>query len=128
MTGPNPAAYDAAARDAAERALMRSFLPLHKRAFGTATGLVASLLVFGVTAAAVVRPSRDVPLGLLAYYFPGYDVSWKGAVIGAAWAGFSGFVMGWFLAFARNTLVGLLLIYIRTKAEMAQTRDLLDHI
>jgi hypothetical protein len=107
----------------------RAFLPLHKRAFGVATGTAASLLVFTATAAAVLRghePGLD--LSLLAQYFSGYSVSWSGAVIGAAWAGFVGFTMGWFLAFSRNVLVALMLIYVRTKAEFAQTRDLLDHI
>lgn len=115
-------------REAAAAQLTRSFLPLHKRAFGTATGLAAALVIFFGTVIALLRADHTLPLWLLQQYFAGYDVTWAGAVIGAAWGFFVGFVMGWFLAFARNVLVGLLIIYIRTKAELAQTRDLLDHI
>lgn len=117
-----------AVREAAAATLTRSFLPLHKRAFGTATGVAAALIVFFATAIVQLRGNHDVPLWLLQEYFAGYTVTWAGAFIGAAWAFFAGFVMGWFLAFARNFLVGMLIIYIRTKAEIAQTRDLLDHI
>ena len=122
------AAEQAAGREAAVTALTRSFLPLHKSAFGIATGTAAALLIFLATVVVLVRGDRDVPLWLLQQYFAGYRVTWTGAFIGAAWSFFAGFVMGWFLAFARNLLVGMLLIYIRTKAEIAQTRDLLDHI
>ena len=122
------AAEQAAGREAAVTALTRSFLPLHKRAFGVATGTAAALGVFLATAIVLLRADHDVPLWLLQEYFTGYSVTWIGALIGAAWAFFAGFVMGWFLAFARNFLVGALVIYIRTKAEIAQTRDLLDHI
>ena len=122
------ATEQAAERESAATALTRAFLPLHKRAFGIATGTAAALLIFFATAVVLLRGDRDVPLWLLQQYFTGYRVTWTGAFVGAAWAFFVGFVMGWFLAFARNLLVGMLLIYIRTKAEIAQTRDLLDHI
>lgn len=122
------ATEQAAGREAVVAALTRSFLPLHKRAFGIATGTAAALAVFAATVILLLRADHEVPLWLLRQYFAGYDVTWTGAFVGAAWAFFAGFVMGWFLAFARNFLVGLLIIYIRTKAEIAQTRDLLDHI
>ena len=124
MTAPHVSA-DAKSVDLA---LTRSFLPLHKRALGTATGVAAATIVFFATAIALLRADHSMPLWLLSQYFAGYSVTWTGAVIGAAWAGFAGFVMGWFLAFSRNVLVGLLLIYIRTRAELSQSRDLLDHI
>ena len=112
-----------------ELALERTFLPLHKRAFGTATGLVAAIIVFVLTVITVVRPGENVfGLGLLGQYFTGYTLSWSGAFVGAAWAGFTGFVMGWFLAFCRNAFIAILIVYVRTRAEFAQTRDFLDHI
>ena len=105
------------------------FLPLHKRAFGTAVGLAAALLHFVLTLLTMrIAPQSRLGLGLLSEYFNGYSVTWSGAFVGAAWAGFSGFVMGWFLAFCRNFAVAFLLIYVRARADLAQTRDLLDHI
>ena len=106
-----------------------AFLPVHKLAFGMATGLVAAIGVFLATAIYLNRdPEPGFYLGLLAQYFAGYSVSWQGAFIGAAWAGFSGFVLGWFLAFSRNLLLGVMLFAIRRRAEWDQTKDLLDHL
>jgi hypothetical protein len=110
-------------------ALTAAFLPLHKRAFGIATGSAAASIVFLVTSVYILRdPHPGFDLSLLAQYFAGYSVTWQGAVIGAAWAGFTGFVMGWFLAFGRNLLLATLLVVVRTRAELSQTRDFLDHI
>ncbi len=120
MTAPRPGQADP---------LRLAFAPLHKRAFGTATGVAAGLVVFLATAIYLLhepRPAFD--LGLLAQFFAGYTVDWRGAFIGAAWAWFAGFVMGWFLAFCRNLLLAGLLFVVRTRAELQQTRDFLDHI
>jgi glycosyltransferase involved in cell wall biosynthesis len=107
----------------------RAFLPMHKRAFGVATGVAAAVIVFLATVVTIVRhPQGDFGIHLLNQYFAGYSVSWPGAFIGAAWAAFTGFVMGWFLAFTRNLSIGVLVTVIRARAQLAQTRDFLDHI
>lgn len=110
-------------------ALAYMFAPLHKRAMGMATGIAAATLVFLATAVPLLQGSGDVfGLELLAQYFHGYSVSWPGAMIGAAWAGFMGFVVGWFLAFCSNIVLAVRLITLRARAEYAQTRDFMDHI
>lgn len=112
-----------------QNSLVIQFLPMHKRAFGTATGFTAALIIFLVTAATIiVHPDDAADLGLLAQFFAGYSLTWTGALIGAAWAGFTGFVMGWFLAFTRNFFVAGTILYLRARADLAQSRDLLDHI
>jgi len=109
--------------------LLLAFAPLHKSAFGAAIGLVAALLVFLVTALTLLQPDEHrLPLGLLAVYLRGYSVSWTGALIGAGWAGMAGFVFGWFLAFCRNLVLAISLFVIRTRAQLSETRDFLDHI
>lgn len=106
-----------------------AFAPLHKRALGMAFGTAAAVVIFLVTALYLLRaPDPGFDLGLLAQYFTGYSVSWPGAFVGAAWAGFTGFVLGWFLAFTRNLTITLLLFAARSRAELEQTRDFLDHI
>lgn len=106
-----------------------AFAPLHKRAFGLALGITAGLTVFLLTAVVVLRPEHPAPdLILLAQYFSGYEVSWRGAVVGAFWAGVAGFTAGWFLAMCRNLALGITLLVLRTRSEMDQTRDFLDHI
>jgi hypothetical protein len=116
-------------RQRQEEVVAAAFLPIHRVAFGVATSAAAAILTFLLTAIYLVRdPQPGFRLGLLAQYFAGYTVSWPGAFIGAAWAGFSGFVLGWFLAFSRNLLVGLTLFVIRRRAEWDQTKDFLDHL
>lgn len=106
-----------------------AFLPIHKRAFGIATGTAAAIVIFLITAISILRHSpTGLRLGLLSQYFAGYSETWLGACIGAAWAGFVGFVMGWFLAFARNLLLAVKLFVMRARAELSQTRDFLDHL
>jgi hypothetical protein len=106
-----------------------AFRPLHKRAFGTAIGAAGAVIVLAVTIVDVVRgPGTGLQLELLAEFFPGYTVTWSGALIGAAWASFVGFCFGWFFAFGRNVVIAVQLVLLRTRAEIAQTRDFLDHI
>lgn len=106
-----------------------AFAPAHKSAMGIAVGAVAALSCFLVTAVPLVRGRPDaLELELLSQYFYGYDVSWSGALLGAAWAAFVGFVLGWFFAFLRNALLAFRLVVLRARAELKQTRDFMDHI
>lgn len=105
------------------------FAALHKRAFGIATGTAAALVTFLMTAVYLIRnPRPGFDLGLLGQFFTGYSVSWLGALLGAAQAWVAGFVLGWFLAFTRNLVLAGLLFAGRSRAELEQTRDFLDHI
>ena len=109
--------------------LRLAFAPLHKAAFGAALGAAAAFLVVVSTAVILVRNSHQAfPLELLAVYFHGYSESWLGALIGAAWAGAASFVFGWFLAFCRNFVLAVSTFLIRSRAELFQTRDFLDHV
>ncbi len=105
------------------------FAPLHKRALGFGVGAASALLTLLMTAVPLVTGTTDeLSLHLVAQYFNGYTVTWPGAFVGAAWAGFVGFVAGWFVAFARNAVLGIRLVVLRARAEFMQTRDFLDHI
>ena len=109
--------------------LTLAFAPMHKRAFGIALGSVAGFLLFGMTAVFLLRRPDPAPdLGILGEYFYGYTPSWRGAFVGMLWGFFSGFVAGWFIAFSRNLTIAVLLFVGRTRAELAQSRDFLDHI
>ena len=111
------------------RELALAFAPLHKRAFGIAVGSAAGLLVFALTAFQLLRRPAEAPnLWLLSHYFSGYAVTWAGAFVGLAWGFVSGFVMGWFVAFARNLVLAVWMLALQTRAELSATRDFLDHI
>lgn len=106
-----------------------AFAPLHKRAFGVAVGTGAAVLVVAVTLFHVlVQPDGAPRIALLRAYFYGYTVTLQGAVIGGLWAFAVGFVMGWFVAFCRNLAIAASIFITRTRAELKQTRDFLDHI
>lgn len=106
-----------------------AFAPAHKLAMGAAIALVAAGSCFLMTAVPLLRGRPPaLELELLANFFYGYDVSWSGAILGAAWAGFTGFVMGWFFAFLRNAFLAFKLVVLTARAELGQTRDFMDHI
>jgi hypothetical protein len=108
--------------------LAQAFRPLHKRAFGMAVGVTLGGCVLLVTVYALVVPGHPGLLELLANFFPGYSVSWEGALIGFAWATFAFFIAGWFAAFCRNFFIAASIWKARTRAELQATHDLLDHI
>lgn len=125
------------------RELRLAFAPLDKRALGIAVGAWAALGFFGVTVYHLVldawllehveflsskKYSGDT-LWLLAQYFRGYDpTTLGGAAIGGLWGLWTGFVMGWFLAFARNVFLAAWLFAVRTREQLAANREFLDHI
>ena len=109
--------------------LMYAFAPLHKSAFGIATGTAAAALMLALTVARLTLPgARQFPIFLLREYFAGYGPSLLGVVAGTAWAFGVGFVGGWFGAFCRNLALAISSFVIRTRAELTETRDFLDHI
>ena len=115
--------------DSTARALRLAFAPLHKRAFGIAVGAACALFIFALTAFHVVfEPEGGLRIALLRAYFYGYEQSWTGALIGTAWGFGVGFVMGWFIAFCRNLIIAVSVFLTRTRAELEQTREFLDHI
>ncbi len=113
----------------AEEALHLAFAPLHKRNFGLAIGLATGLFLFVATLIYVLRDGAAVfDLGLLRNYFAGYRPTVGGAFVGFGWGVLVGFVAGWFIAFVRNSVLAISVFLIRTKADLFQTRDFLDHL
>ncbi len=105
------------------------FAPVHKRALGTAVGFACATGMFFLTVFhLVVVPDSALDLSLLAQYFHGYEISWFGVFIGTFWGFVTGFVAGWFVGFVRNVVMAVYMFVIRTKAELLQAKDFLDHI
>ncbi len=104
------------------------FAPVDKRAFGLAIGVTAALALALTTAVDLMLAKPWLGLNLLGNYFAGYTVSWRGVFVGAAWALGVGFVAGWLLAFLRNLILAVSMFLLRTRAELDETSDFLDHI
>jgi hypothetical protein len=57
-------------------AMLYAFAPLHKRAFGIATGVAGAVVMVWLTIAGMYMPNAgDFPLELLGQYFLGYTVT-----------------------------------------------------
>lgn len=111
-----------------ELVLAQAFAPMHKRAFGLAVGLTVAAGVFLLTAFHVIARPEGPRIEFLAVYFHGFDVTWRGACIGAWWAFVAGFVAGWFAAFVRNLILAIRLTILRVRLDLHQTRSFLDEI
>jgi hypothetical protein len=113
-----------------EDTLARVFAKLDRVAFGLALGGVSGLTLFLATLALalkggpVVRPN----LALLAQYFPGYEVTLGGSVLGLGYGLLAGFAVGWSFALARNATAFLYEAAIRRRAESGVLGQFLDHI
>ena len=108
--------------------LLRAFAPLHRTAMGIAWGVVCGGLVALATLVPVLKGQDFLSFGLLAQFFWGYSVSWPGVFIGLLWGFGAGFALGYGFALIRNAAVWVWLTIIRSRAEMDQYSDLLDHL
>jgi len=107
-----------------------AFAPLHKRGLGAALGAVMGLGLWLVTLILVLKGGYPIgpTLSLLHNYFPGYTVTFVGSFVGLLWGFVAGFVLGGFFALLHNFLVWAWLLVIRSRAEMDQYGDFLDHM
>ncbi len=125
---PNGRPPSSAKDTAAESPFLRAFAPVHRVAMGVAWGVVCGGLLAIATLVPVVKGKDFLSFGLLAQFFWGYSVSWSGVLVGLLWGFGVGFALGFGFALIRNAAVWLWLTVIRSRAEMDQYSDLLDHL
>lgn len=101
---------------------------VHVWALGIAVGTTAALAVFVLTAVHLLAGLPGNQIGLLSQYLYGYDVTWPGAFVGVVWMWGYGFVGGCALAVAHNVAMRLWLFVVRTRTELSQQRNLIDHL
>jgi hypothetical protein len=108
--------------------LLRAFAHLHCTALGIASAVVVGGLLFAATLVLLMRGNPTPNFDLLDQFFWGFSVSWRGAFIGLFWGSGLGFVLGYGFALVRNAAMWLWLTVIRSRAEMDQYSDFLDHL
>ncbi|MEQ1727830.1 MAG: hypothetical protein ABL982_05570 [Vicinamibacterales bacterium] len=88
-------------------ALRRAFERVSARGWGVSLGLLAALGLFVATSILVIKggPDAGAHLGLLSNYFPGFDITFAGAAVGAAYGLVVGDVAGWSVGAAYNFFV-----------------------
>lgn len=92
----------------AERELMKAaIVRLRARVMAVTFGLAGGAGLLVATLWLVIRGGPNVGrhLNLLANYFPGYEVSWTGSLIGFGYGALTGAVIGWSIAWIYNRLV-----------------------
>lgn len=112
------------------RPLLQAFAPLHRVAMGVAWGVTLGGVIFLMTVILLLKGGDVVGpnLSLLGQFLFGFDVSWRGAFMGFLWGFVSGFILGWGFAFMRNLVFWIWLSLVRSRAEMEQFGDFLDHM
>jgi hypothetical protein len=121
---------DDARRASSAEPLVAACARLDAAALGIATGAVAGVALFLATVrlilagGAVVGPN----LSLLAQYFPGFSVTWPGAVVGLLYGCAAGFAAGWTFAAVRNRALRSALRRARARATRAAERRFLDYV
>jgi len=98
----------AADREARERELVRvAIVRLQTRVMAVTFAWVGGCGLFVATAWLLLRggPNVGQHLSLLGNYFPGYSVSWPGALLGFLYGAVAGALFGWTIAAVYNRLV-----------------------
>jgi hypothetical protein len=110
--------------------VLLAFAPIHKTALGVASGVVLGGMIFLMTAILLIKggPRVGANLMLIGQYSFGYTVTWMGSLIGLAWGFAVGFLIGWSFALVHNSVVWIWLNLVRSRAEMEEYGDLLDHL
>jgi hypothetical protein len=117
-------------RETEVRILQRAFARLDPVALGAATGIVCGAGLALATAVLVFRGGVIVGprLALLAQFFPGFAVTWPGALAGFAYGAVAGFVIGWGTAQLRNAAVALFFRSATSAGRAAERKKFLDYV
>ena len=113
-----------------DEVLIQAFAKLDKVALGLAAGIIGGLGLFFATIILLIKGGNPVGpnLALLGQYFIGYTVTWKGSLIGLAYGGVCGFILGWSTAFLRNFFVAVYVHTVRLKSNLLTINDFLGHL
>jgi protoporphyrinogen oxidase len=116
--------------DALEDVFARAFGKLDRTGLGVAVGAVAGVVIFLATLVLVLRggPLVGPHLALLAQYFPGYQVTLTGSLIGLGYGAVTGFVLGWMFALVRNTTTFVSAVVLGRRAGAGPFSRFLDSI
>lgn len=79
---------------------------LRARVMAAVFAMVGGTGLFVATVWLLVQggPNVGQHLNLLGHYFPGYSVTWGGAVLGLFWGALAGGVLGWCVAWLYNRI------------------------
>lgn len=113
-----------------ESGLSKVFVKLDRVALGLSVGTACGLLLFLATLFVVLGGGSPVrsSLGLLGQYFPGYEVTVTGAVMGLGHGFVAGFVLAWSFALLRNACLFLWMAILHRRANFYLLRQFLEFV
>ena len=115
--------------DPTQQLIVQSLAKLDGTALGIALGLLFGLLIFLATTFLVFKGGEVIGpnLALLGQFFIGYEVSYRGSLIGFVYGLISGFVLGWLIAALRNLILSIYMFVLRLKGSMSAVNDYIDN-
>lgn len=108
--------------------IVQSLAKVDSLALGVAFGTVFAAGIFLVTNLLILKGGENIGpnLALLGQFFPGYNVTFGGSLIGLLYGFGSGFALGWLIAVIRNIIIRIYLQIINLRQKMAAVNDFLD--
>ena len=110
--------------DLNERIVLNAiFAKIDKTAFSLSTGMVFFLTMFVITTISILKnDGESVMVGpdliALAYYLPGYNLTWVGNFLGSLYVGIVGLALGWFFGMLWNLTHYLYLAILMKKINL----------
>lgn len=108
--------------------IVQSLAKVDSLALGVALGTVFAVGIFLVTNLLILKGGEKIGpnLALLGQFFPGYNVTFGGSLLGLLYGFVSGFALGWLIAVIRNIIIRIYLQIINVRQKMAAVNDFLD--
>ncbi len=108
--------------------IVQSLAKVDSLALGVALGTVFAVGIFLVTNLLILKGGEKIGpnLALLGQFFPGYNVTFGGSLLGLLYGFVSGFALGWLIAVIRNIIIKIYLQIINVRQKMAAVNDFLD--
>jgi hypothetical protein len=101
-------------------------------ALGAALGIIFAGGIFAMTAILLLKGPDGGEVGrnlsLLRQYFPGYHVSWGGSLIGAAYGGVVGLIVGYLFAALTNLVTSIAKVMMKRRVSAQRVWDVLEYI
>jgi hypothetical protein len=93
-------------RDREQVLVARAIARLRAGIVAIVTGMIGGVVLSAATLWLVIKggPNVGEHLGLLRSYYPGYAVTWTGALVGFVYGALTGAVLGWCVAWLYNVL------------------------
>ncbi len=114
--------------DPTERIIVQSLARLDGIALGLALGVLGGLVILIATNFLLWKGGHVIGpnLSLLAQFFPGFEVSGSGSLIGFVYGFICGFCLGWLTALLRNFAVSIYIHILKLKSSISAVNDSID--